>query len=98
MDTEQQNPQGSGRRRGKRRTMVGIVTSDKMDKTVVVSVSRRVLNRRFGKYQTKRKSYKAHSENNDIHVGDRVLIVETRPLSRDKRWRVQKLLERAGQV
>lgn len=84
--------------RGSRRTMVGVVTSDKMDKTVVVSVSRRVLNPSFGKYETKRAKYKAHSEKNDVHVGDKVLIVESRPLSKDKRWRVQKLLERARQA
>jgi small subunit ribosomal protein S17 len=81
-----------------RRELMGVVTSDKMDKTVVVSVARRVLNTRFGKYETKRAKYKAHSEKNDVHVGDRVLITESRPLSKDKRWRVQKLLERARQT
>jgi small subunit ribosomal protein S17 len=90
--------QGLAREGGKRRTLVGVVTSDKMAKTVVVRVTRRVLDPKFRKYQTKRASYKAHSENNDAHVGDRVLIVETRPLSKDKRWRVQKLLERARRV
>ena len=84
--------------RGSRRTMIGVVTSDKMDKTVVVSVSRRILNAKFGKYETKRAKYKAHSERNDVHVGDRVLLVESRPLSKDKRWRVQKLLEKARQA
>ena len=93
----QQKPDTSDQR-GSRRTMVGVVTSDKMDKTVVVSVTRQVRNPRFGKYETKRAKYKAHSERNDVHVGDRVLLVESRPLSKDKRWRVQKLLEKARQA
>lgn len=93
----QQKP-ASGDQRGSRRTLVGVVTSDKMDKTVVVSVSRRILNTKFGKYETKRAKYKAHSERNDVHVGDRVLLIESRPLSRDKRWRVQQLLEKARQA
>ena len=81
--------------RGSRRTMIGVVTSDKMDKTVVVSVARRILNAKFGKYETKRAKYKAHSERNDVHVGDRVLLVESRPLSKDKRWRVVEIVDRA---
>ena len=81
--------------RGNRRVLVGVVTSDKMQKTVVVQVTRRVKTPKFGKYVTKRVKYKAHSENNDVHVGDTVQIVESRPLSKDKRWRVQKLIERA---
>jgi len=66
-----------------------------MQKTVVVSVTRRVRDPKFHKYMTKRVKYKAHSENNDFHTGDRVEIVESRPLSKDKRWRVAKLIERA---
>jgi len=96
MDNEQKNATGDDR--GSRRTMIGVVTSDKMDKTVVVSVQRRILNAKFGKYETRRTKYKVHSERNDVHVGDRVLIVESRPLSKDKRWRVQKLLEKARQA
>ena len=84
--------------RGARRELVGIVTSDKMQKTVVVSVARRVQNTRFGKYETKRSKYKAHSEDNGAHVGDKVLIVESRPMSKDKRWRVSRLIERARQA
>jgi small subunit ribosomal protein S17 len=78
-----------------RRTLEGVVTSDKMNKTVVVQVSRRVRSIQYKKYMTKRVKYKAHSENNEFHVGDRVEIVESRPLSKDKRWRVAKLVERA---
>lgn len=84
--------------RGHRRRLVGVVTSDKMDKTVVVVVTRRVRNPRFGKYQLKRAKYKAHSADNGPRVGDKVLLCESRPLSRDKRWRVEKLLEKARQA
>jgi small subunit ribosomal protein S17 len=84
-----------GSKRGSRRTLVGLVTSDKMQKTVVVLVTHRVRSTAYKKYMTKRVKYKAHSENNDYHVGDRVEIVESRPLSKDKRWRVAKLVERA---
>ena len=79
----------------KRRTLEGVVTSDKMNKTVVVMVTHRVRSQAYKKYMTKRVKYKAHSENNDFHTGDRVEIVESRPLSKDKRWRVAKLIERA---
>jgi len=81
-------------RRSSRRIMVGVVTSNKMTKTVVVSVNRRVLNKRFGKYETKRAKYKAHTEESNLQIGDRVAIVESRPLSKDKRWRVQSVVER----
>ncbi len=80
---------------GKRRVLQGTVRSDKMKKTVVVEVSHRVLHSAYKKYVTTRVRYKAHDENNQAHVGDRVQIVECRPLSRDKRWRVQKVLEQA---
>ncbi len=78
-----------------RRTLVGTVTSDKMQKTVVVIVSHRVRSIQYKKYTTKRVKYKAHSENNEFHIGDKVEIVESRPLSKDKRWRVAKLIEKA---
>ena len=81
--------------RAARRTLEGVVTSDKMQKTVVVMVTHRVRSIQYKKYMTKRVKYKAHSENNEFHVGDRVEIVESRPLSKDKRWRVAKLVERA---
>jgi len=82
-------------KRGRRRELVGVVTSDKMQKTVVVQVTRRVKAPLFGKFVTKRVKYKAHSEENNAHVGDTVLIVESRPLSKDKRWRVAKLITQA---
>lgn len=77
-----------------KRRMIGVVTSDKMNKTRVVLVTRRVADRKYGKYLTNRTKYKAHDEKNETKTGDRVQIVESRPLSRDKRWRVEKLIER----
>ena len=88
----------SDTRTTKRRTKTGRVSSNKMNKTVVVIVSHRVKSVAYKKYMTKRVKYKAHSENNDIHIGDRVEIVESRPLSKDKRWRVAKLIEKARNV
>jgi small subunit ribosomal protein S17 len=96
MATETTTP--AGENKTNRRTLVGVVTSDKMMKTVVVQVSRRVRSEQYKKYMTKRVKYKAHNENPDIHVGDRVEIVESRPLSKDKRWRVARLLEKAKNV
>jgi len=80
--------------RGSRRTMIGEVISDKMDKTVVVQVERRVRHRMYKKFVTLRSRYKAHDEQNACKVGDIVQIVESQPLSRDKRWRVQKRVSR----
>ena len=81
--------------RGNRRELIGVVTSDKMQKTVVVRVTRRVKVPKFGKYVSRRVNYKAHSADNEFHIGDTVVIVESRPLSKDKRWRVLRLVERA---
>jgi len=81
--------------RGIRKTMVGMVISDRMDKTVVVLVERLVKHPLYKKYIRRRARYKAHDEKNSCHVGDRVLLMETRPLSREKRWRVREVLERA---
>ncbi len=78
-----------------RREFVGKVTSDKMDKTVVVSVSTKKLHRLYKKYVTRVKKYKAHDEKNDAHLGDTVRIVECRPLSRDKYFRLAEIVERA---
>jgi small subunit ribosomal protein S17 len=85
-----------GGERGKinRRELIGIITSDKMQKTRVVLVERRLSHAKYGKYMTSRTKYKAHDEKNEYKAGDRVLIVESRPLSRDKRWRVEKLINR----
>ncbi|MQA90678.1 MAG: 30S ribosomal protein S17 [Gemmatimonas sp.] len=80
---------------GRRKMRVGKVVSDKMDKTVVVAVQRRYAHPLYGKQVTRTKKYHAHDESNDYNVGDVVKIVETRPLSRLKRWRVVEALERA---
>ena len=80
--------------RGNRKTRVGIVTSSKMDKTVVVRVDQLVKHPVYEKYIQRRVTCKAHDEENSCSVGDKVLIVETRPLSRDKRWRVREILEK----
>lgn len=81
--------------RGARKTRDGVVVSDKMDKTVVVLVERRVKHPRYHKTVTQSKRYKAHDEHNEAGAGDRVRIVETRPLSKDKYFRLQRILERA---
>jgi small subunit ribosomal protein S17 len=80
--------------RGTRKTKVGTVVSDRMDKTVVVRVERLVLHPVYKKYVKRRTTYKAHDGKNECRVGDRVEIVETRPLSKEKRWRVFRLIER----
>lgn len=79
-----------------RRSMVGIVLSDKMNKTRVVRVERQVKESMYGKYVTKSTKFKAHDEDNRSKTGDLVNIVESRPLSRDKRWAVQKILRTAS--
>lgn len=80
--------------RGNQKTRTGVVTSDKMDKTVVVKVEKLVKHPTYKKYIKRRVTYKAHDENNQCGIGDKVTIVETRPLSRDKRWRVREILEK----
>lgn len=84
--------------RGLRKERTGLVVSDRMQKTVVVSVERTVMHPRYKKILRRRTKVKAHDERSECHVGDRVLIVECRPLSRDKRWRVSKVLERAQTI
>ena len=78
-----------------RKTREGLVVSDKMDKTVVVEVEDRVKHPKYGKVLRRTKKYKAHDEKNACGVGDRVLLMETRPLSATKRWRVAEILEKA---
>lgn len=78
-----------------KKTMVGLVVSDKMEKTVVVLVSSKKKHPIYGKYITFTKKYKAHDEKNDAKVGDTVEIIETRPLSKDKYFRVLRIVERA---
>jgi small subunit ribosomal protein S17 len=81
--------------RGYRKVREGLVTSDKMDKTVVVEVEDRVKHPKYGKVIRRTKKYKAHDEANACGVGDRVLLAETRPTSATKRWRVAEILEKA---
>ncbi len=84
--------------RGHRKTRIGVVVSNKMQKTVVVRVERRVADRKYGKIIARAEKYKAHDERNECKVGDRVRIVETRPISKDKRWRVVETLQKAAEV
>jgi len=79
-----------------KKQLVGSVVSDKMDKTVVVRVERLVRHPRYGKVLRRAKKYKAHDAKNECHVGDVVRIVESRPLSREKRWAVEEILKRTG--
>jgi small subunit ribosomal protein S17 len=87
--------QADGDRRNARKMRVGQVVSDKMQKTVVVAIERRVPHPVYGKMVTRTKRVKAHDEENSAKVGDTVRIMETRPLSKDKRWRVVEIVERA---
>jgi small subunit ribosomal protein S17 len=86
---------GDNERRTSRKTREGLVVSDKMQKTVVVAIQRRMPHPVYGKMMSRSKNYKAHDEENSAKVGDRVRIMETRPLSKDKRWRVVEIIERA---
>ena len=81
--------------RNARKTRVGMVVSDKMQKTVVVSIERRVPHPVYGKMVRRTRKLKAHDEQNEAKTGDTVRIMETRPLSKDKRWRVVEIIERA---
>ncbi|CCX89556.1 30S ribosomal protein S17 [Clostridium sp. CAG:590] len=81
--------------RNLRKTRVGIVTSDKMDKTIVVSIIDNVKHPLYGKIVKRTYKLKAHDENNECHIGDRVKVMETRPLSKDKRWRLVEIIEKA---
>jgi small subunit ribosomal protein S17 len=82
-------------KRGQRKRMVGLIVSDKMEKTVTVRVQGKIKHPTYGKYVVRSQKHKAHDEDNTCRVGDKVLIEETRPLSRDKRWRVKEILERS---
>lgn len=86
--------QVNGEARGGRKVRIGVVVSDRADKTVVVKVERRFPHPLYGKQVTRTKKYHAHDEANEYRVGDTVRIVETRPLSKTKRWRVLELIER----
>jgi small subunit ribosomal protein S17 len=78
------------------KTRVGVVVSDKMNKTRVVAVDRSFRHTRYQRVVKRTSRFKAHDERNESHVGDRVLIIETRPLSKDKRWRIKEILQRAS--
>ncbi|RHW27105.1 30S ribosomal protein S17 [Nocardioides immobilis] len=95
MSTESNEGANGTVERNSRKTREGMVVSDKMDKTVVVSVEDRVKHALYGKVLRRNTRLKAHDEQNECGVGDRVLIMETRPLSATKRWRVVQILERA---
>ncbi|WGL53201.1 30S ribosomal protein S17 [Nocardioides sp. BP30] len=82
-------------KRNDRKVREGLVVSDKMDKTVVVEVEDRVKHALYGKVMRRSSKLKAHDENNEAGIGDRVLVMETRPLSKSKRWRVVEILEKA---
>ena len=81
--------------RGYRKIREGLVVSDKMDKTIVVEIKTRVRHPLYGKIMNQTNKLKAHDENNECGIGDRVRVMETRPLSRDKRWRLVEIVEKA---
>ena len=84
-----------GNRTPTKRVLTGQVVSDKMDKTIVVAIRRRKLHRLYKKFVNSTKKVKAHDESNECKIGDTVRVIECRPLSRDKRWRLLEILERA---
>ncbi|MDO8721627.1 MAG: 30S ribosomal protein S17 [Syntrophales bacterium] len=81
--------------RGNKRVITGVVVSNKMEKTIVIRAERLVKHLLFHKYVRRHVKYKAHDERNECNIGDKVLIVESRPLSKDKRWRMREVLEKA---
>ena len=80
----------------KRKSFIGRVVSDKMDKTVVLAVTRRITHSRYNKVIKRTTKYKAHDEKNECKVGDMVRVIETRPISKDKRWKVLEIVEKAS--
>ena len=88
-------PEATPKQRGRRKVFQGVVVSDKMDKTIVVLVEDRVKHPLYGKVMTKSSRIKVHDEDNTAGVGDRVRVMETRPLSAQKRWRLVEIIERA---
>ena len=83
------------KKRGMRRQLTGVIISDKMDKTVVVLVERLVKHSWYHKYIRRQNRFAAHDENNSCRIGDKVIIIESRPLSKTKRWRINKIIEKA---
>ena len=94
-ETGEESPNPESTNRGLKKTREGIVVQNKMDKSVVVSVMSYKKHAQYGKYIRRTKKYMAHDETNTCGVGDRVLIVESRPLSKRKRWRVRSVVQRA---
>ena len=84
--------------RGSRKKKIGTVVSVKMDKTVVVEIERRFIDPMYKKIVKRKKRYKAHDENNICKIGDKVVLMETRPLSKGKRWRVSAIMEKASSI
>ena len=81
--------------RNLRKEKIGLVTSNKMNKSIVVAVERKVMHPKYGKFIKKTSSFMAHDEKNESNIGDRVLIIETKPLSKNKCWRLVEILEKA---
>ena len=90
-----ENTEATQAERGQPKSRIGTVLSAKMTKTVVVQVERRMKHGKYGKYMTEKKKYKVHDEKQECKAGDQVRIVETRPLSKEKRWRVAEILVKA---
>ena len=95
MSTESTETTTTAVERGMRKERVGIVTSDKMNKSITVTVERRVMHPKYGKFVKLSSKFMAHDEKGDAHVGDTVRIAETRPMSKLKRWRLVEVVERA---
>lgn len=96
MEQQAEKNSGTPGRRRRRQEMVGVVRSDKMDKSVVVEVSRLVMDPLYQKYMRRRSRFMAHDEKNECKVGDRVVILEHRPISRRKRWTVSSIVKKAS--
>ena len=92
--SEEQN-EAETNERNNRKTREGLVVSNKMDKTAVVAIIERVRHPKYGKFMMRTKKLYVHDESNDVNIGDKVRVMETRPLSKNKRWRVVEILERA---
>ena len=98
MSAQNQEAQSSETDRGTRRVISGTVTSNKMDKTVVVTVTRRFRDKHFHKFVIRRDKYHAHDPHNTANVGDTVELVEARPYSKTKRWRLTRVIEKSREV
>lgn len=97
-EEQEQTEESNEAETSRRKTRTGVVVSAKMDKTVTVAVTRKFMHTRYKKYVRDRDQYKAHDESNECKAGDKVLIEETRPTSKGKRWRIREILEEAPVV